>query len=82
MYRNPLPALGEWDGPVHGELGVLVVEPDGDRVQCHARGAWFRFLANHVWRTHQLSADEYRAVFGLAAEHGLVSPALAEKLRR
>ncbi len=77
-----LPELGEWDGPIYGELGVLAAEPDGDRVQCHACGAWFRFLANHVWRTHQLTADEYRAVFGLAAEHGLVSPTLAERLRR
>lgn len=77
-----LPELGEWDGPIYGELGVLAVEVDGDRVQCHACGVWFRFLANHVWRTHLLTADEYRAVFGLAAGHGLVSPTLAEKLRR
>jgi hypothetical protein len=33
-----LPALGEWDGPVHGELGVLAVDELEDRVQCHVCG--------------------------------------------
>jgi hypothetical protein len=33
---NELPELGEWDGPTHGELGVLAVDLDGSRVQCHA----------------------------------------------
>jgi hypothetical protein len=28
-----LPALGEWDGPLYGELGVL--NTDGTRVECH-----------------------------------------------
>ena len=32
-----LPALGEWDGPVHGELGVLAVD-ENDQAQCHVCG--------------------------------------------
>ena len=78
---DQLPELGQWDGPIHGELGVLAVDLDGSRVQCHACAGWYRSLAAHAWLAHHLSAEEYRAVFGLAARHGLVSPALADRLR-
>lgn len=81
LGRGQLPELGEWDGPIHGELGVLAVEPDGSRVQCHACGRWFRFLASHVTQVHRLSADEYRALFGLRAQTGLMSPAMKERRR-
>src|SRR2546430_4055715 len=85
MARRRLPpdpsAPDEWDGPVHGEPGVLAVEPDGGRVQCHACGRWFRFLASHVTQIHRLTADEYRAVFGLRTRTGLMSPAMKERRR-
>lgn len=67
-----LPALGEWDGPIYGELGVLVT--DGIRLECHACGRWFVNLAQHVLKTHGLLPAEYRAIFGLRATHGLFGP--------
>ena len=76
-----LPAQGEWDGPIFGELGVLAVEFDGSRIQCHACGGWFRFLASHVTQGHRLTADEYRAVFGLRTQTGLMSPTMKERRR-
>jgi hypothetical protein len=33
---DQLPELGQWDGPIYGELGVLAVDLDDSRVQCHA----------------------------------------------
>jgi hypothetical protein len=33
---DQLPELGDWDGPVFGELGVLA--EDGVLLQCHACG--------------------------------------------
>lgn len=75
-----LPPLGEWDGPIHGELGVLAVE--GDRVQCHACGDWYKSLGHHVVLAHRVSADEYRAIFGLRLSTGLIGPALQEQRRR
>lgn|GEM_PF-6366494 len=72
--------MGDWDGPLFGQLGVLHLE-DG-KIECHCCGRWYRFLATHVWRTHEISADEYRALFGLTARHGLVSPDMSERLRR
>lgn len=74
-----LPELGAWDGPVHGKLGVLVA--DGDRLTCHACGELFRGLGYHAVRAHQLTADAYRAVFGLRASTSLIGPALKARRR-
>ena len=38
-------------------------------------------LATHVWRTHEVWADEYRAYFGLSAKRGLVGTDTSAKLR-
>jgi hypothetical protein len=38
-------------------------------------------LATHVWRTHQIWAEEYRAYFGLRAKRGLVGTDTSAKLR-
>jgi len=67
--RKPLPEPGNWDGPVFGRLGVLAT--DGQRVECHACGRWFHHLGHHVRQTHNLTADEYRALFGLNVRTGL-----------
>jgi len=75
-----LPQLGEWDGPIHGVLGVL--ETDEERVRCHACGRWFKALANHARRTHRLTPEEYRAIFGLNASTALDAPALRATKRR
>jgi len=77
-YR--LPELGEWDGPVHGSLGVLASV--GAKVQCHICGALFDLLGVHVVRKHGLWPAEYRALFGLRAETGLAGPALKDFHRR
>jgi len=77
--RKPLPELGDWDGPLYGELGVLAT--DGQRVECHMCGGWYKLLPSHVWRAHGATAAEYRALFGLAAKHGLVSADLSARLR-
>lgn len=76
-YR--LPELGDWDGVMYGELGVFA--DDGDKAECHCCGRWYRHLGNHVARTHGLTADEYRSIFGLRQSTGLIGPALLEKRR-
>lgn len=77
----PLPPDRDWwEGPIHGALGVLAT--DGERVQCHICGHFFRSLATHVTRGHGLPADEYRALFGLRHRTGLVGPTLREQLRQ
>jgi len=48
-------------------------------VRCNACGAWFEALGGHIRRAHQLLADEYKAMFGLNAGTGLVSPAVRQR---
>lgn len=67
-----LPGLGEWDGPIYGEMGVL--NDDGEKVECHCCGEWFGGLQMHAWKAHDLTADEYKAIFGLSRRHGLIGP--------
>lgn len=61
-YR--LPKLGEWDGPIYGDLGA-VARPDGNHVECHACGELFTLVLAHAWKRHDLTGEEYRALFGL-----------------
>ncbi len=60
----------------YGSLGVLNTRPDG--LQCHICGEWWTSLAAHTQRTHGLSADEYRATFGLMKKTKLVAPVVRE----
>jgi hypothetical protein len=73
-----LPGLGEWDGPIYGELGVL--NDDGEKVECHCCGNRYRTLAYHLSIHHNLTADEYRSIFGLRATQGLNSADYGLKL--
>lgn len=54
----------------YGELGTL--RHDGDRVQCHVCGRWFKTLGVHTLIIHGLSEEEYKKVFGLNLQTGLV----------
>ena len=73
-----LPGLGEWDGPIYGELGVLAC--DGEKQQCHACGEWFTGLIHHAWGAHDLLAREYKATFGLNMKTALVGPGVSARL--
>jgi hypothetical protein len=70
--------MGEWT-PVYGDLGVLAIEED--KAQCHACGRWFRSLALHAGRGHDLTAQEYKALFGLNRTTGLIGPALRARMQ-
>jgi hypothetical protein len=63
-----------WAGPVNGRIGVL--ERDGDRLECHCCGRWYRSLGSHVTQAHHLLADDYRAIFGLRARTSLDGPSV------
>lgn len=54
----------------YDQYGVLA--SDGERVQCHICGRWYKGLGTHAWQAHGISADEYREEFGLKYTHGLV----------
>jgi len=77
--RDQLPRLGDWSGPMFGELGVLEIGDDG--VRCHICGRWFNYLSAHLLRKHGVHPEEYRALFGLRATTRLMSPALRQLFR-
>ena len=64
---------------MYGKLGVL--ETDGERVQCHICGRWYRHLGSHAWHSHGMTADEYREEYGLNRGQILVSTELHQLLR-
>lgn len=76
-YR--LPAEGAWAGRIYGEVGEL--RDDGAKVQCHACGAYYHQLGFHIRVAHDLTAEEYRSIFGLKASRPLAGPILREKFR-
>ena len=77
--RDQLPGLGDWPGPVFGELGVLESSDEG--IRCHICGHWFNYLSAHLLRKHGVHPEEYRALFGLRATTRLMSPALRQVFR-
>ena len=76
-YR--LPKTGEWE-PYYGRLGVM--NEAGDEQECHACGGWFQAIGYHIWRKHDLNADEYRALFGLRRTEPLAGLAVRERTRQ
>jgi hypothetical protein len=81
---NPLyslPKLGEWDGPLFGEPGILAVDATGDHVQCGLCGQWKRKLGLHLWFEHDRTAAEYRAIWGLRQSTGLAAPSYKDEVR-
>lgn len=63
------------------QSGAGFLADDGERVQCHECGRWFRALASHLARAHELSTQEYRQRHGLPRTQPLTSAA-SQRLRR
>jgi hypothetical protein len=66
--------------PVFGQRGVLTTNGKG-RIQCHWCGKWWIALGTHV-KAHGISANEYRRMFGLSCECGLVNKWLHERFQQ
>ena len=64
---------------LHGEIGVLA--EDGERVQCHICGKWFKFLDPHLRKAHVVSSADYKSTFGLNRTQALIGSALREHKR-
>lgn len=65
--------------PCHAPYGEIVV--DGDVVQCHLCGNWFRSVLAHL-RRHGWTQQQYRTAFGLERHAPLEGPATrAERSR-
>jgi len=66
-----------------GEIGVLAVDEDADRVQCHLCGRWLRSIGgSHLRVRHGWTGEQYREAFGLARHHSLDCPGATPNARR
>ena len=74
MYRehpvNPLPPAGE------------IVYDEQLRPICHICGRAYNKLMSHARLKHDLTAIEYKKLFGLNTTQGIISPITADILRR
>lgn len=56
------------------------IQPEADgRLQCLECGRWYRQLGQHVVRTHEMSADDYRRIHELPAGRGLHAADILER---
>lgn len=64
-------------------LGVIAYSDDGERVQCHECGKWYRSLGKHVVLGHGYALPDYLERYELARTASLDSPSVqaANRLR-
>lgn len=55
-------------------IGEVIADADGERIQCHICGEFYRGLNSHIRMSHSMSADWYRQTYGLARGQSLLSP--------
>jgi hypothetical protein len=72
-----VPSVGERDG--FGRHGVLDETDDG--LLCAECGWTGAHLGLHVYRAHGMTADAYRARYGLLRSRGLVASNIREKIQ-
>ena len=56
----------------HPHYGEIIKNPDGTLV-CHICGKSFRKLGSHAYMTHGITSREYKIMFGLDVQKGLVT---------
>jgi len=69
LITNPLPEMG----------GIIT---DGEKIQCHVCGGWFKALAPSHLRLHNMTADDYREEFDLNRTQPLCAEETSEWARQ
>lgn len=67
---EPLPS------PRTADAGAMRVHAQGEYVECHVCGKWFRSVGHHARWKHGLSPEGYRRRFGLNPPNPAVRPPL------
>ncbi|WP_438454942.1 MucR family transcriptional regulator [Vreelandella venusta] len=61
-------------------IGELEAYTGGPQIQCLECGKWFKSLATHLPRIHDMSHDDYRQKWGIPKRFALAGTATREKL--
>lgn len=73
-YKEPFMEFKEPStGEGYGYEGVLMLDADGDTLQCHMCGTWHNSLAHHLRKEHAMSARHYKEMVGLNQSSALIS---------
>jgi hypothetical protein len=64
----------------YGYQGVILLDTDKDRVQCHICGRWYKALGKHI-TVHDINAKEYKDEVGLYQKEPLMSLSTLNKFR-
>ena len=56
----------------HPHYGEVIKNPDGTLV-CHICGKSFRKLGSHVYMSHDMTSREYKIMYGLDVQKGLIT---------
>jgi hypothetical protein len=54
----------------------------GDKIQCLLCGKWFKMLATHIVRVHNISVDDYKIKYQIPWTYGLICSDSAKKCRQ
>ena len=68
------PPLMKYEG--YAYLGVLLLDTQTNRLQCHKCGKWYLSLTAHLWAKHHIRATDYKVEIGFNMGTSLVSPEL------
>jgi len=49
----------------YGYMGVLLLDTETDRIQCHYCGLWFKSMSRHLEKIHGFNASHYKKEVGL-----------------
>lgn len=82
-HDNPdysLPKLGDWTAPTYVPLGE-VRSSDGVTLDCHICGEAYHSVGLHAFMTHDVTANEYRVLFGLSRSTSLFGPEYQDRQR-
>lgn len=76
LYREKAPFVASGESV----CGALEYDAIGDLVRCHECGQWRSHLGLHVWRSHHMTAREYKIRHGLNVGSALCNERIRSKL--
>lgn len=78
-YKEPLKPIEKNKG--YGYYGAILMDKQGEKIQCHLCGLMFKSVGTHIFAAHGLRADDYRTKFELARATSLVSEVERQRLK-
>jgi len=66
----------------YGFMGVILLDTQKNKIQCHICGGWFALFGSHLKNAHRINSRQYKEKFGLNMGTPLCVPSLSKKLSK